>query len=137
MSFRYIILKKLYINVMIDISVILKYASKDEEARKILGSQEENLKIIYSYLNENNNINPQNIMKDCSINTNTINEIMNKLYDLFNKDVNKNISSEMVLKNATSKEKNGVVIYHLNNANDGMFLIHSISRCDEITIKTF
>ena len=129
--------EEIYINVMIDISVILKYASKDEEARKILGSQEENLKIIYNYLNENNNINPQNIMKDYSINTNTINEIMNKLYDLFNKDVNKNISSETVLKNATSKEKNGVVIYHLNNANDGMFLIHSISRCDENYHKNF
>ena len=73
------------------------------------------------------------IMKDTSISSNTINEIMNRMYDLFNQDINKATNSEKVLKNATSEEKNGVVIYNLDNTNEVMFLIHSISNCADDT----
>lgn len=124
-------------NTVINISVILNYANSNNEAKKILGTLSEELEIIYNYLNGNQNINPMEIMKDTSISSNTINEIMNRMYDLFNQDINKATNSEKVLKNATSEEKNGVVIYNLDNTNEVMFLIHSISNCEEDYYQKF
>lgn len=125
------------VNTIINIGVILKYANSNDEAKKILGTLNEELEKIYNYLNGNQNMNPIELMKDCSINSNTIKEIMDKMYNLFNQDVNKFTDSDVVLKNATIEENNGVIIYHLDNSNDGMFLIHSISVSDEINYKIF
>lgn len=121
----------------IDIGVILKYADTSNEAKKILGSLKESLEKAYNYLNGNQSVNPLEVIKGFSANSNIINEIMTKMYNLFNQDVNKSINSEVVLKNATTEEKNGVLIYHLDNKNEGMFLVHSIADSDENCYKKY
>lgn len=124
-------------NTLINISVILKYANQNEKARKILGDLYYGFEQIYYYLNEKNEINPIDIINNTNIKEDTIDTILSKMYELFNEEVNQKTDSKIILKNATVENKQGVQVYRLDNANDSVFLVHSLSELEEFDYEEF